>query len=338
MRKTSAETRSLVLERLCQGESARKVAASVDISPRTVNRIRNDTISRAEKPSAGRQSILTERQRRQLARWVTSGSADTAVDLQAELRATSGTAVSVQTVRNALKSLGMKAYVKKKKPLLTPRHRKQRLDFAIKYQHWTREDWHRVVFSDETKINRLGSDGVKWVWKNPQAQLTHHHVTGTAKFGGGSLMLWGCMAAHGVGHCCRIDGRMDATLYVEILQGEFLGTLTHFGLGRGDIVFQQDNDPKHTSRIAQKWFRANNIQLLDWPAQSPDLNPIEHLWHYLKRQIASGGEPPRSIHDLWLKVESEWEKIPSHVCANLIDSMPDRIQAVLKAKGGHTNY
>ena len=83
----------------------------------------------------------------------------------------------------------MKAVVKKKKPFLSKRHRRERLDWAVAHQHWTVEDWKRVVWSDETKIDRLGSDGKKWVWKKAGEGLSDRLVEGTLKFGGGSLMI-----------------------------------------------------------------------------------------------------------------------------------------------------
>jgi hypothetical protein len=195
-----------------------------------------------------------------------------------------------------------------------------------------------VIFSDETKINRLGSDGRKWVWKEPNRKITAQHVQGTVKFGGGSLMIWGCMTAKGVGFACRIDGRMDAELYTHILSEEFLDTVEHYGLETNDIIFQQDNDPKHTSRLATQWFLNNEIEVLDWPAQSPDLNPIEHLWWYLKEKLAKYENEPTSMHELWVRVEAEWEDIPEQVCLDLIESMPRRVAAVLEVKGGYTKY
>jgi transposase len=200
------------------------------------------------------------------------------------------------------------------------------------------EDWERVVWSDETKINRLGSDGIKWAWKKPGERLTKRLVKETVKFGGGSLMLWGCMTASGVGYACKVDGRILAELYTRILGDEFLDTLEYYGMESQNIVFQQDNDPKHTSRLARKWFEDNRIEVLDWPPQSPDLNPIEHLWVHLKRQLAAYETEPISMHQLWDRVETEWNKVPAQVCTDLIETMPERIGAVLEAKGGYTKY
>ena len=158
------------------------------------------------------------------------------------------------------------------------------------------------------------------------------------KHGGGSLMIWGCMTAHEVGWMCRIDGGMDATLYTSILDDYMFTTVDHFGMGRDDFVFQQDNDPKHTSKLAREWFDKHSVELLDWPAQSPDLNPIEHLWQHLKRKLVAYEKHPTSMHELWQRVQTEWEKIDKDICAKLIESMPKRVAAVLKAKGGYTRY
>ena len=89
---------------------------------------------------------------------------------------------------------------------------------------------------------------------------------------------------------------------------------------------------------AQDWFDDNNIQVLSWPAQSPNLNPIEHLWEHLKRCLQQYPTPFRGVHELWNRVSEKWNAIPPEVCQNLIESMPRRIEAVLKAKGGHTKY
>lgn len=151
-------------------------------------------------------------------------------------------------------------------------------------------------------------------------------------------MIWGCMTAEGVGHMCRIDRGMDAKLYVDILNDYLLQSVDYYGIDQGSFIFQHDNDPKHTSQLAKKWMHDHGVEVLDWPAQSPDLNLIEHLWNYLKLRLSDYDDPPSNMHQLWMRVETEWEKITKHECVQLIESMPSRIAAVLKAKGGYTRY
>ena len=160
-------------------------------------------------------------------------------------------------------------------------------------------------YGHETKINRLGSDGRKYVWKDRDEGLSDRLVEGTVKFWGGNLMLWGCIAWHGVGYATRIEGKMDGDLYVSIMEDELQQTLELWGKTTDDVVFQQDNDPKHTSKKAKKWFEDNDITVLKWAAQSPDLNPIEHLWHHLKKKLGEYEESANSVIELWERVQEE---------------------------------
>ena len=304
----------------------------------TISRLHSKHCSHLSKASGGRPSKLSPSHIRHAIRLLSSGKADTAVQVTRQLCNITNQSLSVETVRQHLKKAGLKAAVKKNKPLLTKRHMRERLDFAIAHKDWTVEDWKKVVWSDETKINRLGSDGRKWVWKKSGEGLSNRTVQGTLKFGGGSLMMWGCMTWKGVGYACKIDGKMDGDLYIKILEDELQASIKYFGEKPGDIIFQQDNDPKHTCKKAKAWFLECGMEVLVWPAQSPDLNPIEHLWEYLKRRLAEYETPPKGILELWERVQVEWEKIEASVCQGLVESMPRRIAAVLKAKGGYTKY
>ena len=151
-------------------------------------------------------------------------------------------------------------------------------------------------------------------------------------------MVWGCMLWDGVGYACKIDGKMDGELYCSILEDELQQSLEYYGKSPADTIFQQDNDPKHTCKKAKEWFKDHGFQVLSWPAQSPDLNPIEHLWAHLKRKLAEYERPPGGMLELWERIEKEWNEIEPSVCQGLIESMPRRVGAVVKAKGGYTEY
>ena len=151
-------------------------------------------------------------------------------------------------------------------------------------------------------------------------------------------MMWGCMPWDGVGYAAKIDGRMNSDLYCSILEDELLGFIKYFKKKHKDILFQQDNDPKHKSKKATSWLKDYKNQVMDWPAQSPDLNPIEHFWVHLKRQLAAYLTPSNGINDLWECTQREWEAIDTAVVQNLIESMPKRVEKVIKASRGYTNY
>ena len=107
-----------------------------------------------------------------------------------------------------------------------------------------------------------------------EEQLNDRVVEGAVKFDGGNVMVWGCMGWVGVGYATRIEGKMDADLYVSIIEDELQESLHYYNKTPTDIIFQHDNDPKHTSRRAQNWFKDNGISVMKWPAHNLTVYPI----------------------------------------------------------------
>ena len=202
---------------------------------------------------------------------------DTAVEINNELKNSLGIKVNDNTVSRALKSSGFNAIEKESKPFLSAKNIKARLKFAKEHKNWTKEEWNKITWSDESKINRVCSDGRYWCWVRDDSSRELRHVKKTLKHGGGSLMIWGCMTAYGRGFMCKIDGKMDKHQYKSILENNLSNTIRYFNLNEENIIFQHDNDPKHKSNLVKNWLNNQPYQVLDWPAQSPDLNPIEHL-------------------------------------------------------------
>ncbi len=132
-----------------------------------------------------------------------------------------------------------------------------------------------------------------------------------------------------VGELHFIDGIMNSQMYCATM----LPSLRT--LGRR-ALFQHDNDPKHTSKATVGFLKKNRVKVIQWPSMSPDLNPIEHLWGILKRQVEH--HSPSSIQSLKEVILEEWKKIDLAKCRQLVHSMPRRLGAVIKNHGSHTKY
>ncbi|CAI7771350.1 unnamed protein product, partial [Closterium sp. NIES-54] len=343
MKRLSEEKQKRIMQRIAEGRSYRQIAQELGVSKSAVH----DELLRHLGPKTfdelvpspaktGRPRKFPEQIARIVIRSIVSGESKTAEAAAGMISSTHGISVTGATVQNTLKRHRVRAIEKPSKPRLSAKNVKDRMQWAKDHQHWTIDDWKRVVWSDETKICRFSSDGRSWAWIREDCHMEPHHVKQTVKHGGGSIMIWGCMAYNGGGFMCKIDGRMNGELYRSILQDKLQQTIEHYELDPETVVFQHDNDPKHTCKMVKTYLAEQPYSVLPWPASSPDLNPIEHLWVYLKKQLLAYPRPPAGILELWDRVQVEWEKIPAAWCSELIDSMPRRVRAVLKAKGRWT--
>ena len=140
---------------------------------------------------------------------------------------------------------------------------------------------------------------------------------------------------HGCGVLTEVTGRLNGEGYIDIL-GDALLPSAHL-LGYGDHFFlQDDNAPCHRARIVQEWKADQGFQTLQWPAQCPDLYPIENFCPDMKRE--NRRHPQNTLRDLHTELHNMWSRISHQRCTQLIWSMPTRIQECIRACDGHTHY
>lgn len=243
--------------------------------------------------------------------------------------------ISGRTVQRRACQAGLKSYRAAKKPFISEKNRKARIKFAQDHLNWSLQKWSTVLFSDESKFNLKDSDGLKRVRRPQNKRLDPRYCKGTVKHGGGNIMVWGCFSGQGLGPLQKIDGIMDRFLYKDILEN----VMVPYAEWNMPLSwhFQHDNDPKHTSKFVKDWLADQNIDVIRWPAQSPDLNPIENLWEIVDRGVnrdAVYGDKNK----LFEAVERAWSAIPKKIIDNLIGSMNKRCADVIKNKGYATKY
>ncbi len=220
------------------------------------------------------------------------------------------------------------------KPLLNQRQLQERLIWALEKNNWTVAQWSKVLFSDESKFCiSFGNQGLR-VWRKSGEAQNPCCLKSSVKFPQ-SVMIWAAMSSAGVGPLCFLKSTVNAAIYQEILEHFMLPSADKL-YGDADFIFQQDLAPAHTARGTKSWFNDHGVTVLDWPANSPDLNPIENLWGIVKRKMRD--TRPNNADDPKATAKETLASIPPQQCHKLITSMPRRIEAVIKTKGAPTKY
>ena len=186
----------------------------------------------------------------------------------------------------------------------------------------------QVIFSDEKRF-AVFNDGPVRVWRLVGDRYRQGYTRGTVKHSS-SVMMWLAIDSRGRSRLIRCAHRQDSAAY----QANVLRPNLNF-IRAG--VFQQDGACSHTSASTMAFLASNGVNVLaDWPALSPDLNPVEHCWAYLAKQLA--GESFRSEDELEAAIRAAWARRPPNLISKLFGSMVRRLTAVVVARGGATRY
>ena len=336
-RTLTLEKRALIVAFRQVGLSIREIAKKIKV-PRstvfdTIKRF-SETKSNIDRKRSGRSKITTNAEDKSIVLESKRCMKKTAPEIQADFNRSHEKNISVSTVQRRLRSAGLYGRIAVRKPLLRAINKKKRLVWAKQHKDWTLDQWKNVLWSDESKFEIFGNKRRTFVRRNTNEKFIDSCLEPTIKHGGGSVMVWGCFYFNGVGRLHQIRGKMDQKVYGDILQNHVLSSGQDL-IGRG-FVFQHDNDPKHTSKLCKTFLgekeSSGELNLMIWPPQSPDLNPIELLWDELDRNVPN--KYPSSSAELWSLLNEAWVRIPKKTIEKLIERMPRIVNMVIKTRGG----
>ncbi|GFT47851.1 transposable element Tcb2 transposase [Trichonephila clavipes] len=285
---------------LSQADAARRLNVSRSVVQRLWDQYQSeDSVSR--RPVPGRPRATTPAEDRFLALSARRRRTTTVPQLIADHFQASGRRISATTVQNRLHNAGLYA----RRPVvcvpLNGRQRRNRLCWAREHVSWTQQQWASVLFTDESRftMERISLGG-----------HTDLHV-----FHGGTVT--------------------GLRYRDEILDPYVRPYAAAIG---NDFILMDDNARPHRARIVEEYLEDHGLERMEWPARSPDLNPIEHLWDYLGKEVVALNPPPRSLHELKQGLLCVWSSLPIPVSDNLINSMGNRCRQCIQVRGGHIPY
>ena len=287
----------------------------------------------SSRKNCGRKKKLTPRHLRVIEIALRRSPTKSSRKLKMELQNT-GVNIGASTLRRYLKKMGLVSRFAARKPLLTRRHRALRLAFAKKYVKKPQEFWANVLFTDETRI-AIRNDCSRTRLRRKNGERLHF-ITPTVKHPP-AVMLWGSFSAKGVGRIRFLEkGEMcNSAWYLKVLNQQVKWSAR--SLFAGEFFLQDDGAPCHRSKVVKDFVRQQGWSTLDWPPQSPDLNPIENLWSLLKKKIWTHNF--NSTMELKARIIAVWNHgLDKELLEKLSYSMTDRLEAVIKARGGPTKY
>ena len=209
--------------------------------------------------------------------------------------------------------------------------------WCLDNETWSSDQRKRVIFSDESSFTIFPTSGRVYVWRQSKEAFNLDCLLPTVKHGGGSVMVWAAISWRSLGPIVALHGRINSKDYLNTL-GDQVHPMCQTLFPEGDCIFQDDNALIHTAHIIKNWYKEHETELehMEWPPQSSDLNNIKHLWYTLERQVRNWYPPPSCLEELEQVLMEKWLKFLIEEIKRLYNLIPRHIRAVLKAKGGLT--
>ncbi|UYV71450.1 hypothetical protein LAZ67_8003270 [Cordylochernes scorpioides] len=312
-KQTDASTRGMVIGLKRAGWSIRQIAADTHLGASTVHRLWRRWLEQgnvAINRNVGATRVTSARVDRRILRQAVTAPQATCTAILQHVQDTLDHSISTRTISRRLVANGLHSCRPLRRLPLTPPNRRQRLEWCRARSTWMTE-WHRVVFSDESRFC-LSSDSRRVrVWRRRGERSNPAAIVERPTVRQRGIMVWGAIVYDSRSPLLRIQGTMTAQRYVD------------------DVLRPQDNARPHTARISQQALQ--DVQMLPWPPYSPDLSPIEHVWDIIGRRLHALAQP-RSEDELWQMVEREWRAIPQDAIRTLIDSLPRRVAACIAVR------
>lgn len=334
------ETAARAVFLLQEGQSQWSVAMQLGVSRRAIRNVwerYQETGSVARRPGTGRVRSTTAQEDRYLRLTARRERTVTARTLQTRLRQSTEPRVSDQTIWNRLHEDGQCFRVRAIRLKLTRAHRAARLRYAREHLEWTMDNWKNVLFTDECKVKFSSVDRGVRVWRREGERFSEPCIHGTDRFEGPSVMIWSGISLYAKTEPVILnEGTVTASSYIEqVVRPHVIPFSQRLG---NNFVFMHDKARAHTARLTQRALSEANITILPWPAMSPDLNPIEHLWDQLKRRLKENYSNVKSQQELINALKLCWEQIPEETVTHLIESVRDRLRECIRRRGGLTRY
>ena len=301
---TCPEIRKLIVDKHVKGFSSHSISASLNCPQSTVSRIIRlfkQTGDTEAKKSPGRPRKTNPTMKRLICRKSKADRFRSAKQISHMLPPHD---FSIRTIQRRLCENQLVGHIAQKKPLVNQKNKKVRYEWAKEHMGWSNSKWSRVLFSDESKIQRISSRGIVYVRRKKNKKYKICCTRPTVQGGGGGLMVWACMTAKGPGPIIRVDGHVNAKKYIDILTNVVEPYMDQ-NMPIASI-FQHDNAPCHKAKTVCDKSKEMGLQVLPWPAQSPDLNPIENAWKVLKSRVSC--QKYANVDELWQAVQKNGMK------------------------------